>query len=466
MIRANPEVRQRLATRLETLIESEQIGHKRRQGRWQRASWTHSAGVIAVAAAIVVVFFVPLPHASLFHNLVAPAKVGTPTKPITNLPVVDLSATPAGWVPVDYGEAQISVPPTWWVLYNWSGCVSGPPVGVVYFNRTDGFCSAKGIPKGETTIRMLSLTDKQYQPPASYGQRQVVNGIPVYELYSFSPIPNEGSYLVPSLGVEIESKGPLTKRVLDTLTRSPRTVVLASGPATTVPPSWWSVTFAGLRLPVPVGWRVQSTTAWNSCGGAVWEAVILDTDKTYQELFCPAPVLLAVPPSDGLRVDAGVRRPTGSFSPGGTCRHIGGLTVCPSRTPGYSVLLLKVTVPGRSKPVYVSIGLAGNGLVARTILYSLRAASPSRTTAKPTGIVTGVVQACAGVQVPAGEIIHVKVSLYSGSKRVASETVVSGTKYRFSVSPGTYRLTGWWGSKGVTVRAGRSVTVNFWNPCI
>jgi hypothetical protein len=110
--------------------------------------------------------------------------------------------------------------------------------------------------------------------------------------------------------------------------------------------------------------------------------------------------------------------------------------------------------------------LAGNGLVARTILYSLRAASPSRTTAKPTGIVTGVVQACAGVQVPAGEIIHVKVSLYSGSKRVASETVVSGTKYRFSVSPGTYRLTGWWGSKGVTVRAGRSVTVNFWNPCI
>ena len=31
-------------------------------------------------------------------------------------------------------------------------------------------------------------------------------------------------------------------------------------------------------------------------------------------------------------------------------------------------------VPGRSKPVFVSIGLAGNGMVARTILYSLRAA--------------------------------------------------------------------------------------------
>jgi hypothetical protein len=31
-------------------------------------------------------------------------------------------------------------------------------------------------------------------------------------------------------------------------------------------------------------------------------------------------------------------------------------------------------VPGRSKTVYVSIGLAGNGVVARTILYSLKEA--------------------------------------------------------------------------------------------
>jgi hypothetical protein len=36
--------------------------------------------------------------------------------------------------------------------------------------------------------------------------------------------------------------------------------------------------------------------------------------------------------------------------------------------------VLRVNVPGRDKPVFVSIGLAGNGMVARTILYSLRAA--------------------------------------------------------------------------------------------
>ncbi|MGA3354583.1 MAG: hypothetical protein ABSD85_15580 [Acidimicrobiales bacterium] len=46
----------------------------------------------------------------------------------------------------------------------------------------------------------------------------------------------------------------------------------------------------------------------------------------------------------------------------------------PEQDTGLQHLFLKVTVPGRSKPVYVSIGLAGNGMVARTILYSLRAA--------------------------------------------------------------------------------------------
>ena len=55
------------------------------------------------------------------------------------------------------------------------------------------------------------------------------------------------------------------------------------------------------------------------------------------------------------------------------CLRLHGLTACPGTSLSYSILVLKVTVPGRSKPVYVSIGLAGNGMVARTILYSLRA---------------------------------------------------------------------------------------------
>jgi hypothetical protein len=60
-----------------------------------------------------------------------------------------------------------------------------------------------------------------------------------------------------------------------------------------------------------------------------------------------------------------------SFS--GQCLKVNELRVCPATSPVYSILVLKVSVPGRSKPVYVSISLAGNGMIARTILYSLRA---------------------------------------------------------------------------------------------
>jgi hypothetical protein len=51
-----------------------------------------------------------------------------------------------------------------------------------------------------------------------------------------------------------------------------------------------------------------------------------------------------------------------------------GLRACPESGPIYSVLVYRVAVSGRATPVTVSIGLAGNGVVARTILYSLRAA--------------------------------------------------------------------------------------------
>jgi len=43
----------------------------------------------------------------------------TPTVPPTTqpLPAVDLSATPTGWVPVAYGDAQVSVPSSFSVFY-------------------------------------------------------------------------------------------------------------------------------------------------------------------------------------------------------------------------------------------------------------------------------------------------------------------------------------------------------------
>jgi len=89
-----------------------------------------------------------------------------------------------------------------------------------------------------------------------------------------------------------------------------------------------------------------------------------------------------------------------------------------------------------------------------------------RSIARPTGVVTGIVDACQGLALPTGESLPVKVSFYSGSGLVASETVRSGAKYRLSVTPGSYRVTGWWGSRLVIVRARHTVSTDFWNVCI
>jgi len=285
----------------------------------------------------------------------------------------DLSATPTGWVPVAYGDAQVSVPPTWAVMtHPWCGG-TWPPIVQLGFVTQDMGCPA---PPRSPAVRITPLG----AVPAPYRQEQPVrlNGISVL-------LGPNGltfiSYFVPSLHVEVRASGAMGKRVIETLAVAPRAIVLASGPAPAIPLSWQPVSFAGLRFSVPAGWPVQRTTTWNLCGPvqiAVAEGVVLDTDQRFLALQCAALLPYPIVPSNGVRVDPGdspsLKELIGSFSPGGTCLHHDGLTVCPSSTPPHSILLLRVTVPGRTKPVYVSIGLAGNGMVARTILQSLRAA--------------------------------------------------------------------------------------------
>src|ERR1019366_7701985 len=121
-------------------------------------------------------------------------------------------------------------------------------------------------------------------------------------------------------------------------------------------------------------------------GVTLWASgVVLSTDVKNYFYLCPAPVRPPGPqvPQDGVQFDSGSRTlPQDGMSVKFSkhCLKLHGLTACPATSPAYSILVLKVTVPGRSKAVYVSIGLAGNGMVARTILYSLRAASASTVT--------------------------------------------------------------------------------------
>jgi hypothetical protein len=86
-------------------------------------------------------------------------------------------------------------------------------------------------------------------------------------------------------------------------------------------------------------------------------------------------------PENGVQVDSGLRtEPTVSLSLSAHCLVLHGLTACPATSPAYSILVVRVNVPGRDKPAFFSIGLAGNGKVARTILDSVRPASDSAVT--------------------------------------------------------------------------------------
>ena len=105
--------------------------------------------------------------------------------------------------------------------------------------------------------------------------------------------------------------------------------------------------------------------------------IVLSTDQQVAFFLCPVGSLLPLTPQNGVQVDSGSQAATQWTRQGFRltfsthCLSPHGLKACPVTSPAYSILVLKVTVPGRSKSVFVSIGLAGNGMVARTILYSL-----------------------------------------------------------------------------------------------
>ncbi len=303
----------------------------------------------------------------------------TTTLPTTAkaLPAVDLATTPAGWVPVAFGKAQLSVPATWWVLYNSPPCPTGSPPGEVFVNPVPGVfhCPAETAPGPSTTVR--------FGPPTSplstvLGHPEVINGIFVYP-YPTGP---QSSYLVPSLSIEITVDGPLGQRVLHTLTWSPRSVVLAPGSSPAIPSSWRWVTFAGLRFSVPANWPVSRTEVTPGLGAICRQqgvafagtTVTLSTDRRrLLAVFCPRMSPTPQQPENGVQVDSGLRtEPTVTLSLSAHCLVLHGLTACPATSPAYSILVLRVNVPGRDKPVYVSIGLSGDGIVARTILYSLK----------------------------------------------------------------------------------------------
>lgn len=145
--------------------------------------------------------------------LVAPITAAVAT-PRTGLSVVDTAATPKGWVSVDYGDAQISVPSNWNASYG-VPCDFVRRPGSVFVGRTGhGACPLyvlKGVPA-------VYLVPEPGPGKPVIGTEQVVNGLVVMGIVHDS---FENEYTVPALGVQLTLVGPKAQEVLSTLTWSP-----------------------------------------------------------------------------------------------------------------------------------------------------------------------------------------------------------------------------------------------------
>ena len=285
---------------------------------------------------------------------------------------VDTAATPRGWVPVDFGLAQISVPANWW-----------------YDSPTVGWCPERPIPglvlAGEDHLpkntclhpapaaSFASVASAGVEELADHPEKpMLVNGIPVY-------VQAGGlTYWAQSLDAYVHASGPLARRVLHTLTWSPLAVVL-SRQTRPVPVSWRWYSFAGLRFAAPPNLpRVTSDDTFEDCPGVVPRLppeVFLSTATT-----AGAPGCVVLPPevtfihyNEGIVVASGPYQSV-QLPKNLQCLRLHGLRACAMSGNYGGVVEVIVAVPGRFRPTLVEIGLSRNGMVARTILDSVRAA--------------------------------------------------------------------------------------------
>ena len=281
-------------------------------------------------------------------------------------PVVDEAATPAGWLPVAFGNAQISVPSSWSLITAGAESCS-PSTGVVVLGQ-GAWCPPGMGASAASGTAIVTLSMIQSQPTDNGQPYAVMNGIPVYAP-GVAPV-----YLAPSLDARLTFTGPQQPGVLHTLTASPRAVVLARGQTSRIPRSWRWVSFSGIRFAVPATWKLSQSANAPPCGTDILLPVAGVTLARGPALPLPCPLPEAevrpVPQVGGIEVD-GYRATTPEPSACVGPRTIASLHVCLNPAPAYGVLVAHVSATGIAA-ITVRIGMAGNGLVERSVLYSLR----------------------------------------------------------------------------------------------
>jgi hypothetical protein len=286
----------------------------------------------------------------------------------------------AGWAPVPYRDAQLSVPGSWQVEGpEQLSCAFPQSAGMIFTGQRPALPKDLGC---RLTASLAWIVPAGQIGPGIRHRRPtaVINGTPVYRLHSAT-----GSvvYLVPALGVRVGARGPEARRVLATLTRSPLSDVLSRGPASTVPASWIWRQFGGVRFATPRSWGPLRATQWATCGTGQLSRTLLLIDATRPPLALPCP--LQIPSASAERAQPGLTVVTGKYAARSvgqqypSCRVRHGAQICFSSVTGEGgafsgVLIFSVSRPHRHATTFFLLGLAGSGTNARRVLGSIRMA--------------------------------------------------------------------------------------------
>jgi len=273
------------------------------------------------------------------------------------------------------GDAQISVPRTWLLdTREQLGCAGPRSIVFAGGSRREWAALMKKMhcpmPGNNAMITLDSGSPPRHGSEPAIG---AINRIPVVGGMSGR---NGLSYLVPGLHVRVTAHGPLARKISRTLTRSPLAVMLERGPLLPVPGDWRWYEFAGVRIAAPGAWPLHRDDGWgDECSPVVpRRLVFLRTARVPDVPSCGGDGDTAgqAAATLGVVVGSGPEAIPPHFGSGSRCLRLHGLRVCmPDPGTISQRVTLTVSVP-RRRPVIVEIGLAGNGVIPRTIFDSIR----------------------------------------------------------------------------------------------
>ena len=349
----------------------------REQGaRQARGGWSAVAIAVAVAAAVIGLVSSALASPGSTTSFASVARISS-VRPAVG-PLTDVSGTPAGWSPVPYESARLSVPQSWLVESPQQlSCGFPEASGMIFVGIKPGFPKdfGCGVTASLAWIRPAGKLPKgiSHRKPTA-----VIHGIPVYRLASAK---GTAAYLVPELGVRVGARGKLAARIIATLTRSPLSVVLRRGPLAPVPAGWTWRQFGGLRFATPRAWSPQREDQWSTCGTGLEPNSLLLIDATKPPLALPCPYRIPTAAADqaqpGLTVVTGKYAARSVGQSYARCQSRSGVRICRSTITGQGgflsgALIFSVTRPNHPATFFL-LGLSGSGANARAVFDSIRA---------------------------------------------------------------------------------------------